>query len=217
MFFNMLKPFAAEISKTTAMQAPDAIMISNIIQLVMISLINWKHYWKKLWMHSMIRLKLSGKLTKKSNQHSLKVFMLISGEQVLTKSEQNIPVKQKWPGQNIQTDLSEDSRRPPRRFESVQRNLQAASSSQRHILDISSSIQKSDKKSWQTVVYYARPHPVSAFWLHCHVLMRLFLYFRLSSPFCLVLDASKFMEDVCKPLCQVLIQFAFFFLIGAWS
>lgn len=97
-------------------------------------------------MHSMIRLKLSGKLTKKSNQHSLKVFMLISGEQVLTKSEQNIPVKQKWPGQNIQTDLSEDSRRPPRRFESVQRNLQAASSSQRHILDISSSIRKSDKK-----------------------------------------------------------------------
>lgn len=72
--------------------------------------------------------------------------MLISGEQVLTKSEQNIPVKQKWPGQNIQTDLSEDSRRPPRRFESVQRNLQAASSSQRHILDISSSIRKSDKK-----------------------------------------------------------------------
>lgn len=28
----------------------------------------------------------------------------------------------KWPGQNIQTYLSENSRRPPRRFESVQRN-----------------------------------------------------------------------------------------------
>lgn len=46
--------------------------------------------------------------------------------------------------------------------------------------------------------------------LHCHVLMRLFLYFGLSCPLCLVLDASKFMEVVCKLLCQVLVQFAFF-------
>lgn len=52
----------------------------------------------------------------------------------------------KWPGQNIQTYLSENSRKPPRRFESVQRNPQGASNSQRHILDISSSIRKSDKK-----------------------------------------------------------------------